>query len=708
MSTNCLKILIVDDIEDNLFLLEDILDQPQYEVVKANSGQQALDILATDTDFALILMDVMMPGMDGFETVKCIKEIGNLQDISVVFITALAPSDLSMRQGYANGAIDFIVKPIDSEYLLAKVQAFCTFYQQKKAMQDEIKQRKSLMRQLQLSSTIFNTSSEGIIVTDERVMIQAVNPAFESITGYSSAEIIGKNPNTLQSGLQDDDFYKIMWFAIKKVGYWEGEVRNRRKNGEIYPEWLRISKVLNDDGKITNYIGTFSDISSHASAKQKLYYLAHYDALTELPNRVLFQETLKHEISNAQRNNTKLALFFLDLDRFKVINDTLGHSAGDKLLQEVSGRLLECMRDNDMLSRQGGDEFTGIILGLNKAEEAAIVAEKMIKVMEQPVLIQGEELYVTASIGISIYPDDTNSQETLLKYADSAMYRAKDKGRNTYTYYQEDTKKLSSKRFDMEAKLRKAMDNDEFELHYQPKYDTVHGHITGMEALIRWNQPELGRVGPFDFIPIAEETGLIVPIGEWVLNEACRQNKAWQDAGFPGMRVAVNLSSRQFNDGNMLEMVNNIISKHTLDFKYLELELTESMIMQDADATINILKALHGCGIQLSIDDFGTGYSSLSYLKKFPITKLKLDRSFIMGLPEDKDDAKIVAAMISLAHGLDLTVIAEGVETREQLAWLEQAGCNEIQGYFFNAPMSASDFTTLLKTTYQQPNTEKD
>jgi len=700
MSESSLKILVVDDIEDNLLLLEDILEDQGYDIVKAGSGQMALDILAKDADFALVLMDVLMPVMDGFETVKRIKTNIALEEIPVVFITALTPSDVSVQQGYEHGAIDFIVKPIDPAFLEAKVAAFCTFYRQKQVLKAEIQQRKALVSQLQLSSTIFESSGEGIIITDERFVVRAVNPAFAQITGYSSSEIIGQKPNVLQSGLQDADFYKMMWFAIGKMGYWEGEIRNCRKNGEVYHEWLRITEVRNEQHAITNYIGIFSDISSHASAKQKLYYLAHYDALTELPNRVLFQETLKHEIANAQRNNTKLALMFLDLDRFKIINDTLGHSAGDKLLQEVSGRLLDCIRDNDMLSRQGGDEFTGILLGLNTASVAAVVAEKMVKAMEEPVIIQGEELYVTTSIGISIYPDDTDDIEDLLKYADTAMYKSKDKGRNTYTYYKEDVKQLSSKRFDLEAKLRKALDGDEFELHYQPKYDTVHGHITGMEALIRWNQPELGRIAPFDFIPLAEETGLIVPIGAWVLNEACRQNKAWQDAGFPGMRVAVNLSSRQFNDGNMIEIVNNIIDRHELDYKYLELELTESMIMQDAEETINILKSLYGCGIQLSIDDFGTGYSSLSYLKRFPITKLKLDRSFIMGLPDDKDDAKIVTAMITLAHGLDLTVIAEGVETREQLAWLEDAGCDEIQGYFFNAPMSAADFTKLLEKTF--------
>ncbi len=695
-----IKILIVDDIEDNLLLLEEILDRDDYIIVKANSGQQALDILNDDPDFALILMDVLMPGMDGFATVAAIKANPILADISVVFITALTPSDLSISQGYDYGAVDFIIKPIDIELLEAKVEAFCVFHRQKQRLKDEIKTRQGLMRQLQLSSTIFDNSGEGIVVLDADGVAQTANPAFIKHTGYEHTDIIGKTIDFFQKSAKESAFYQSIWHHIKEVGYWEGEIKSCRYNGDAYPEWLRVTTVLDEQDKVGHYIATYSDINSHASAKQKLYYLAHYDALTELPNRVLFQETLKHEVANVRRNGGKFALFFLDLDRFKIINDTLGHSVGDLLLQEVAGRLLDCVRENDMVSRQGGDEFTCLLLGLEQADHAAVVAQKMIQALEKPIILQGHELMVTTSIGISIYPDDAVDTEELLKYADASMYNAKDKGRNAYVFYSQDLHALSRKRFDLEAKMRKALENKEFELFYQPKYAVNQGLMTGMEALVRWNQPELGRIAPLDFIPLAEETGLIVPIGEWILDEACRQNKAWQDAGFPNMRMAVNLSSRQFNDGKLLDMVGFILKKHGLDPDFLELELTESMVMQDAESTIKILTALDQSGIQLAVDDFGTGYSSLSYLKRFPISKLKLDRSFIMGLPTDLDDTKIVTAMITLAHGLDLTVIAEGVETREQLAWLEDAGCDEIQGYFFNAPMCAADFTDLLQNTY--------
>ncbi|MDQ6989269.1 MAG: EAL domain-containing protein [Mariprofundaceae bacterium] len=692
-----IKILVVDDIEDNLLLLEEILDHDDYNVVKANSGQQALDILGEDADFALILMDVLMPDMDGFATVSTIKANPAWADISVVFITALTPNDLSISQGYEYGAVDFIIKPIDVELLEAKVETFCAFYRQKKLLENEIQQRQDLMRQLQLSSSIFENSGEGIMVLDAQGLIQVVNPAFLQHAGYAQPEMINQHIVELHATEQHRFFYEEMWVRVTEMGFWEGEVKSYKKNGQEYPEWLKVSSVLDAQGVVSHYIATYSDINAHANAKQKLYYLAHYDALTELPNRVLFQETLKHAAANVRRNGGRFALFFMDLDRFKVINDTLGHSAGDLLLQEVAGRLFGCIRESDMLSRQGGDEFTSLLLGLKKAEDAGVVAEKMIKALAEPVLIQGQELTVTTSVGISIFPDDTDDIETLLKYADTSMYHAKDQGRNRYAFYSQDVHATSSKRLNLESKLRKALENEEFELHYQPKYAVGSGVVTGMEALVRWNQPELGRVAPLDFIPLAEETGLIVPIGEWILDEACRQNKTWQEAGFPCMRMAVNLSSRQFKDGNMLKMVDKILHKHHLEPDFLELELTESMIMQDAESTIKILQALHGNGIQLAIDDFGTGYSSLSYLKRFPISKLKLDRSFIIGLPDDKDDSKIVTAMITLAHGLDMTVIAEGVETREQLAWLEDAGCDEIQGYFFNAPMSSQDFTVLLQ-----------
>ncbi|MBL1353270.1 MAG: EAL domain-containing protein [Zetaproteobacteria bacterium] len=567
------------------------------------------------------------------------------------------------------------------------------------ALEQEVKKRTTLMNRLKLSSTIFDNSGEGISISDNQMNILTINSAFEALMGYNESDILGQKSTILKSNHHDDDFYQLMKYQLNKKGYWEGEIKNRRKNGDVMPDWVKVTVVLNEQEQVSHYITTYSDISTHISAKQKLYYLAHYDALTELPNRVLFKETLNHEIANAHRNHSKIALFFLDLDRFKIINDTLGHSAGDDLLQEVACRLNTCIRENDMLSRQGGDEFTCLLLNIKDPIDAAIIAKNMLAEMVKPMHIQGNELCISSSIGISIYPDDATSIENLMKYADTAMYHAKATGRNAYVFYKDDVQEISSKRFDLELKLRKAIENKEFELYYQPKYDAKNEQICSTEALIRWNQPDMGLVSPIDFIPLAEETGLIVPIGAWVINEACRQMKAWHDAGFSDLNttIAVNLSGRQFHDGNLLQTITESIEQYHIPSHFLELELTESMLMKNVDHTLKILNELHACGIRLSIDDFGTGYSSLAYLKRFPISTLKLDRSFIIGLPEDHDDKKIVAATIALAHGLDMRVVAEGVETIEQFDWLKQTGCDEIQGYYFSKPLTAKDFSKLLE-----------
>jgi len=567
------------------------------------------------------------------------------------------------------------------------------------ALKKEALKRTNLLKKLQLSSSIFDNSGEGITVSDAQMNILSINKAFVSLMGYRENEILGQKIMMLKSNHHNDDFYKLMKHEINHQGYWEGEVKNRRKNGEMIPDWMKVTAVKNENGEATHYITIYSDISIHSSAKQKLYYLAHYDALTDLPNRILFTETLKHEITNASRNNSKIALFFLDLDHFKIINDTLGHSAGDDLLKEVSRRLQGCIRENDMLSRQGGDEFTCQLLNIQDPINAAIIAKKMLAEMVKPLHIQGKELFISSSIGISIYPDDATEIETLMKYADTAMYHAKDTGRNAYIFYKDDVQERSSKRFDLELKLRKALEKNEFELYYQPKYNSKHEKICGMEALIRWNQPEMGLVSPIDFISIAEETGLIVPIGAWVINEACRQIKEWQDTGFSGLNttVAVNLSGRQFHTDNLLNTVSQSIKRYDIKSEFLDLELTESMLMEDVNDTLKVLNELHDYGICLSIDDFGTGYSSLSYLKRFPITTLKLDRSFVMGLPNDEDDKQIISATIALAHGLDMKVVAEGVETIEQLNWLKQMKCDEIQGYYFSKPLNAKAFTRLLE-----------
>ncbi|MDX8396978.1 MAG: EAL domain-containing protein, partial [Mariprofundaceae bacterium] len=558
-------------------------------------------------------------------------------------------------------------------------------------------QRKALEEKLHLSSALFEHSLDAVMVTNADQMIEAVNPAFVETTGYSEAEALGATPSILSSGLHDKAFYQAMWQEISEHGVWVGEIRNKRKNGQLFQEWLKIIEIKNNVGEITHYVANFSNISSSSTGMQRFYYLAHYDSLTGLPNRALFHERLKSELKNAARRKSILAVLFMDLDHFKNINDTLGHGIGDELLKEVAKRLSGCTRDNDLISRQGGDEFTGILMDLNHAEDAARVAKNIIDALSQPVVIGSHQLFVTSSVGISVYPDDGTDMETLIKHADSAMYQAKESGRNNFQFYTKKLHAASKRRFELEAQLRHAIENDEFEVVYQPQVNVQTGSLRGMEALLRWNNAELGMVSPAEFIPVAEEVGLIVPIGKWVLRTACAQCKAWRDQGYPKLLVAVNLSSRQFCEPNFLNMLIEVIFETKISPRQLELELTEGIIMKSDTATVRTLNEINECGVHLSVDDFGTGYSSMSYLKRFPLDKLKIDKSFIDNLTTDSDDEAIVTAIISLSKSLKLTVVAEGVELEEQRQWLKANGCDVIQGYFYSKPLSADKFEQFMQ-----------
>jgi len=548
-----------------------------------------------------------------------------------------------------------------------------------------------------LAAKVFENSKEGILVTDADVNIVSVNFGFTEITGYTQHEVLGRNPSLMSSGRHDKGFYEAMWAEIRQHGSWQGEVWNRRKEGVIYPEWLTITSMKNEAGETTNYIGIFSDISERKLAEERIQYLAHYDALTDLPNRVLLRDRLKQAIIKAQRSNETVAVIFLDLDRFKQINDTLGHAVGDALLQTVAGRLQQCVREQDTVSRQGGDEFL-VMLPAATAEGAALVAQKVLSALAEPCLIEGHDLRITPSLGISLYPNDATDIETLIKLADVAMYHAKDIGRNNYQFYTASLNASAYERMALENGLRLALERDELMLHYQPQIDLATGRVVGCEALIRWQHPEHGMVSPSRFIPVAEECGLIVPIGEWVIREACRQLRIWQDAGYGPLLMAVNMSALQFRKAGLDGMVMQVLSDAGVMAQAVELELTESILMHGVDATLATLQKFSALGLQLSIDDFGTGYSSLSYLKRFPIHKLKIDQSFVRDIATDINDAAIVRTIIVMAHSLNLRVIAEGVETADQLAFLREAGCDEMQGYFFSRPLPAAEFGALLST----------
>ncbi|MEW9672638.1 EAL domain-containing protein [Ammoniphilus sp. 3BR4] len=563
------------------------------------------------------------------------------------------------------------------------------------AIFSDIMERKRTEEKLHLYSRVFENTSEGIIITDTKGKIQWVNPAFTRTTGYSPDEAMGKKPSMLSSNQHDAQFYIDMWTTIYEKGNWQGEIWNRRKNGEVYPEWLSINTVKDDNGNITNFMGVFSDITDRKKSEEHLKFLAHYDVLTELPNRFLFQDRLTQALLQAQRIGKKVAVMFLDLDRFKWINDTYGHDVGDQLLQSVAARLKKCVRKSDSVARRGGDEFTVLLSGIHQAKDAAKVAEKIGNALSQPFYIEDQEFFITTSIGISLYPSNGNDVETLIRNADSAMYCAKEL-RNTYQFFTPEMKEATTEKILLENSLHKALERNEFMVYYQPQVDIHTREIVSMEALIRWNHPEMGLVPPAEFIPLAEETGLIVTIGEWVLETVCRQNRSWQGAGLKPMKIAVNLSPRQLQDKHLLRTIARILRETGLDPSYLELEITEGISIHHIDSIIKIIEEIRQLGVTVSIDDFGTGYSSLSYLKKYRIDRLKIDRSFVKDIWTDPRNATIARAIIDMAHGLELNVVAEGVESEEELSFFKDNECDAVQGYLFYKPMPTQEIENLL------------
>jgi diguanylate cyclase (GGDEF)-like protein/PAS domain S-box-containing protein len=564
----------------------------------------------------------------------------------------------------------------------------------------EIKNRQKVESELRLIATVFEQGTEGIVITDTNSVILKVNPAFTSITGYSKDEAIGQNTNILRSQKHDRMFYQTLWKSIQMDGKWQGEIWNRRKNGEVYPEWRIISSVFNQEGHLQYYISIFSDITNRKLSEDHIYRLAHYDVLTELPNRSLFQERLTQSITHAKRYQQIVGVLFLDLDGFKNINDSMGHVAGDQLLKIVAQRIKTCVREDDTLARLGGDEFTLILANLKSLEAASQIADKILNTFKKPFRLSNHEVFITTSIGISLFPDDGRDVDTLLKNADIAMYHVKDSGKNAYNYFTESMQTSAKERHKLENYLHHAIQRSEFSLVYQPRVDTITHRIISLEVLCRWQQPDIGFVPPDKFIPLAEETGLIIPIGLWVMETACRQYRQWQINNVAPEKISVNLSGRQFQDENLLTDILSILEKTGVSSHSLELELTESSLMENPEKCINILQHLKKEGIEIAVDDFGTAYSSLSYLKRFPVSVLKIDRSFICDIPEDKDDIAITRSIISLASHMNLTVVAEGVETKEQLNFLKQHNCSQIQGYYFSQPKSVEAIEEMLKRKY--------
>lgn len=554
---------------------------------------------------------------------------------------------------------------------------------------------------LRIASTIFE-SQEGMMVTNAKGSIVRVNQAFTTITGYKAEEVIGKNPRILNSGHHDSDFYTVMWASIKKTGYWAGNIWNKRKNGEIYPEYLTVTSVKDKDEVVTNYVATLTDITTSNAATEEIKILAFYDPLTGLPNRRLLLDRLKHALNSSRQSGNAGAVLFLDIDHFKTLNDTLGHDVGDLLLQQVSERLSACVREGDTVARMGGDEFVVVLEALDEdaitaATQAEIIANQILSKINESYQLDNRRYYSSISVGVTIFKDHQTSLEELLKQADIAMYQAKMSGRNAVRFFNPKMQETIDARASMESDLRLAVENQQFCLYYQIQVDHL-GKIFGAEALLRWQHAERGLVSPIEFIPITEETGLILPIGKWVLNAACAQLKDWQqDELTQHLTLSVNVSAKQFRQHDFVKQVQSCIQRYGINPMRLKLELTESVLLENIEDTILSMTALGKLGIQFSLDDFGTGYSSLQYLKRLPLYQLKIDQSFVRDIATDPSDQAIVNTIIAMAHNLVLEVIAEGVETKLQQRRLEKKGCKRYQGFLFGKPMPINEFNLALR-----------
>ena len=817
---------MVDDVPENLIVLSEMLRRHGADVRSANSGLVALRYAGLAPQPDLILLDIMMPGMDGYSVLAELRKDESTRNIPVIFITAMDDL-LDEERGLDAGAVDYITKPIKLATMLARVRAHLELKYardllagQKRWLESEVERRvgenarletrlqltlastgfgvwevdqssgrtewspalcnlfglengpesvddflalvhpedrqrvetcftslqtsremvqadyrvrhrdghwvwvegrgktistdasgkptcvlgtmndislrKSVEADRQLASLVFEGISDGICITDPQKNILLVNESFSHVTGYSPADALGKTPQMLKSGAHTPTFYREMWEKISRHGSWQGEITNRRKDGSLVSEWLSISTLTNSDGSVSNYVGIFSDLSERQEAAERIQHLSSYDALTGLPNRRLFADRLEQSLITARRFERGTAVILLDLDRFRIINDTLGPPAGDEVLVEVARRLGLQVREGDTVGRRSGNEFGFVMANLSHEHDAIALAQRILEAIAVPFVFGEQTLVITASIGISVAPKNGETGNELLKSADTALLRAKDAGRNTFRFYSPDMNADAARRLGLEAGLRRALERQELSVHYQPQISLDTGRMLGMEALLRWKSAQFGNVSPAEFIHIAEESGLIIPIGEWVLRTACAQTKAWLDLGLLSLRVAVNLSTRQFRQPNLLAIVRDALSQSGLPASALELEITESAFIDDLDQAVSICRELKTIGVKLSLDDFGTGYSSLAYVSRFPFDKLKIDQSFVRDIIENPVNAAIATAAIVMARSLNLTVLAEGVETEAQASFLRSRRCDAMQGYLFSRPLPAEEFAPLL------------
>jgi diguanylate cyclase (GGDEF)-like protein/PAS domain S-box-containing protein len=825
-------LLVVDDVPANVHELLEVL-KDEYRITVASNGARALELVQGSAPPDLVLLDIVMPGMDGYEVCRRIKALPAGNHIPVLFISVVdAPQD--KVRGFQLGAADYITKPFDIDEVRARVRTHLELSRLQRFLETQVEQRTALLEKsdekyhilaeyspnweywlapdgsylyvspacreisgyaaadffadaglmerivhpddlpawlahrravsageyeraqlsfrirtrdggerwiehvckpvfdakgkaqgqrgthrditerrqaeerLMLAAAVLENSAEGVLITDAENCIISVNRAFVATTGYSLEEVVGQNPRLLQSGHHDRPFYQAMWASIVAHGTWQGELWNRGKNGAIFPVLANISTLRDEQDRVTHYIGVFSDLSHIKSTEKKLDFLAHRDPLTGLPNRALFSELLARAIQRAESGRQQFALLFLDLDNFKTINDSLGYGVGDEALTAVAGRLKATLSSVDAIARIGGDEFIIIIEQLDESRGVDLMAQRLIEALSQPLTLDGHSIYVGASIGISLYPSDGRDGETLQRNADTALHQAKLQGRGTLRFFSPEMTTLARDRLTMEADLRRAIEQNELCLYYQPQIDLVSGQVSGLEALVRWNHPTRGFVLPSGFIPLAEESGLIVLLGDWALLTACRQIRQWLGKHPTLRQTAVNVSAIQLTRGDLCASVRAALQETGIPAEKLQLEITESFVMLDRERAFQTLADLKALGVRLSIDDFGTGYSSLGYLQQLDVQELKIDQSFIRDMTTDSGSASIVQAVIALGHSLGLEIVAEGVEEEAQARYLRALQCDVMQGYLASRPLPADEMTRYLAMYQPTPAAVED
>ncbi|MEW8304598.1 MAG: EAL domain-containing protein [Candidatus Thiodiazotropha sp.] len=674
-----IKVLIVEDLTYDAELMALRLRDEGFDIDYSRVQAEADYLAALADQPDLVLCDWHLPQFSGLRALSLLRQ----QDLDLPFIIVSGGiGEEAAIDALRQGANDYVLK--DRPARLGEAV--------KRVLEDKQlrKAHRIAEEKLRLAERAFQNTAEGITVTDVNGDIVSTNPAFEAITGYTHEEVMGQNPRILKSGHHEPSFYRDMWDTLLKAGHWRGEIWNRRKNGDVYPEWLTISAVKDNRGDTTHYVGVFTDITQIKEAQDQINFLAHHDALTQLPNRALFRERFDHALMHARRESNSIALLFLDLDRFKTVNDTLGHPSGDLVLLEVSRRMSNIIRSSDTIARLGGDEFVLLLEEQTSAQHAAVVARKLIDLFSTPMNIGEHELVVTASIGITLYPNDGDDPDLLIRHADRAMYEAKQQGRNTYRFFTQALTEGALERLMMENELRRAISRDELILHYQPIVDIKTRQLRGVEALVRWQHPKQGLIAPGRFIELAEEIGIIGDIGKWVLHTACTQLARWDRDEFLVPRISVNLSVQQI-DQTLVMQVSDELQISALAPERLELEVTESMLMRNPELSRTVLGELKAIGVNFAIDDFGTGYSSLAYLKLLPLDRLKIDRSFVRDIGQDANDEAIVRAIIAMSNSLGLESVAEGVESPEQAQFLQQAGSDLAQGFLYSRPLSAEE-----------------